>query len=258
MKTTSTRRAGWRAIGSAACSLMIVLAAFPLWVAHAGRVSTLEQLEPGMTRAEVVALIGEPDRESDVAAPRPLTLAHWTFHTTPFSGHQLGIAFEDGRVAKVVFCNSLLENVLEELLADGAAPQEPPRATPSQEPAPPAPAEPPPTRFDSAYLFGRLLELGADIVAPEPAAMQLFDRIPIDGTQEEVTALLGAPADRDDGHADATTWRWEGGTVRVRYRGGRAGDKEWIGPGWRVRVVGDVWTAESKHLAIRASGGAGA
>jgi hypothetical protein len=258
MKTTSTRGARLRVIGTAACSLMIVLAAWPLWVAHADRVSTLEQLEPGMTRAEVVALVGEPDHESDFAAPRPLTLAHWTFHTTPFSGHQLGIGFEDGRAAKVVFCNSLVENVLEELLADGAAPQEPSRATPSQEPPPPAPPEPPPTRFDSAYLFGRLHELGADIVAPEPAAMQLFDMIPIDGTEEEVTALLGAPAGPDDKQPDATIWRWEGGTVRVRYRGGVAREKEWIGLGWRVRVVGDVWTAESKHLAIRASGGEGA
>jgi len=245
MNSTWTLGGRSRVIGTAAGCFVLALLAWPLRVALANQMSNLERLEPGMTRAEVVALVGEPDDESTFAEPRRLTLGHWTFHTTPFSGHQLGITFEDGRAAKIVYCNSLVENLRKELLADGAK---------AREPAPPVPAEEPEPTFDSAYLFGRLHELGARIVEPEPAAMELFDRIPIEGTEDEVNALLGAPAGPDGGQPDTTFWRWEGGTVQVRYRDGLAREKQWIGPGWRVGVVGNVWSAESKGLAIRASG----
>lgn len=258
MNATSPRNARSLLIGTVAGCLLLALAAWPLAAAAADRASTLERLEPGMTRAEVVALVGEPDDESKFAEPRPLTFGHWTFHTTPFTGHQLGIAFEDGRAVKIVYGDSLVEDIRKVVFAALAAPREPAPQALREEPASALLPGPPEPTFDSAYLFGRLNELGAGIVEPDPAAMDLFDRIPIGGTQGEVNALLGAPAAPDSRQPDTMIWSWADGTVQVRYRAGLAREKQWIGPTWRVGVVGDVWTAETKHLAIRASGNAGA
>jgi len=257
MNTTWIRARRSRLIAMAAGCLLLLLTAWPLRVALADQVSVLEQLETGMTRAEVVALVGEPDHESEVGRPRPLVLGQWRFHTTPFSGHQLAIAFEAGRAAKIVFGNSLVENLRKELLADPAVETARAPALPgsSQAPASPSPASAPEPTFDSAYLFARLNELGAGIAEPDPAAMELFDRIPIAGTKEDVAALLGEPSGREGAPPDTTIWEWADGTVQVRYRAGLAREKQWLGPGWRVGVVGDVWTAEAKRLSIRASGG---
>jgi hypothetical protein len=256
MRATSTRNAPSLMIGTVAGCLLLFLGCWPLRASANARVSTLESLEPGMTRDEVVALVGEPDEECEVVEPWPLTFGHWTFHTTPFTGHQLGIAFEGGRAAKIVFGNSLAEDLCEVLAAAILAPREP------QPPAPPEPvsADAPGPTFDSAYLFGRLSELGAGVVAPGPSAMDLFDRIPIAGTEDQVNALLGPPtsAPEDGGQPHTMTWAWEDGTVRVRYRAGVAREKQWIGAGWRIGVVGDVWTAETTRFSIRASNRSGA
>jgi hypothetical protein len=244
-----TRRAPSLMIGTGC--LLIAIGSWPLWAAAAARVWTLERLEPGMTMAEVVALVGEPDEECEVAEPRTRTFGHWKIHTTPFTGHQLGIAFEDGRAVKIVFGNSLTENLQEILAAAVLAPREPQ----SPEPQEPVPAEVSEPTFNSAYLFARLRELGDGIVAPDPAAMELFDRIPIAGTEDEVNVLLGAPdpASPMDAQPDTRTWTRPDGTVRVRYRVGVAREKQWIGIGWRVGVVGDIWTAETKRFSLRAS-----